>query len=147
VTLFEVTLPHHNPFSPDIVILPRTQALKQKIKDNGLVPLGFTSATDIMQVQKVSLGRGPPAPLTSLHHGIRRLTPLPAPLHSTQLLCTQDKIFLSTGSNSLNALLGGGIETGSLTEIFGEFRTGKVRACMLVWAIQLEFRSQPGTEE
>lgn len=26
-------------------------------------------------------------------------------------------------------LLGGGIETGSLTEIFGEFRTGKTQLC------------------
>ena len=29
------------------------------------------------------------------------------------------------GSRDLDILLGGGIETGSLTEIFGEFRTGK----------------------
>lgn len=33
------------------------------------------------------------------------------------------------GSNDLDALLGGGIETGSITEIFGEFRTGKTQLC------------------
>ena len=70
----------------------KAHALKQKIKDNGLVPLGFTVATAIMEHQR-------------------------------------DKIFLSTGSNTLNTLLGGGIETGSLTEIFGEFRTGKTQIC------------------
>ena len=31
---------------------------------------------------------------------------------------------LTTGSKELDKLLQGGIETGSITEIFGEFRTG-----------------------
>jgi len=34
---------------------------------------------------------------------------------------------LSTGSQALDKLLQGGIETGSITEIFGEFRTGKTQ--------------------
>jgi DNA repair protein RAD51 len=34
-------------------------------------------------------------------------------------------VHLTSGSSSLDQLLGGGIETGSITEIFGEFRTGK----------------------
>lgn len=38
-------------------------------------------------------------------------------------------IQLSTGSKSLDKLLDGGIETGSITEIFGEFRTGKTQLC------------------
>lgn len=33
------------------------------------------------------------------------------------------------GSTDLDNLLGGGIETGSITEIFGEFRTGKTQLC------------------
>ena len=37
--------------------------------------------------------------------------------------------YLSTGSQALDKLLGGGIETGSITEIFGEFRTGKTQIC------------------
>jgi RecA/RadA recombinase len=32
---------------------------------------------------------------------------------------------ISTGSCELDTLLGGGIESGGITEIFGEFRTGK----------------------
>ncbi|KAG0695240.1 DNA repair protein RAD51 1 [Chionoecetes opilio] len=36
---------------------------------------------------------------------------------------------LTTGSKELDKLLGGGIETGSITEIFGEFRTGKTQIC------------------
>lgn len=36
---------------------------------------------------------------------------------------------LSTGSKELDTLLQGGIETGSITELFGEFRTGKTQLC------------------
>eukprot|EP00742_Colponemidia_sp_Colp-10_P008412 GILJ01009111.1.p1 GENE.GILJ01009111.1~~GILJ01009111.1.p1 ORF type:complete len:364 (-),score=60.00 GILJ01009111.1:166-1182(-) len=38
-------------------------------------------------------------------------------------------IHLTSGSSELDKLLGGGIETGSITEIFGEFRTGKTQIC------------------
>lgn len=38
-------------------------------------------------------------------------------------------IQLTTGSKEFDKLLGGGIETGSITEIFGEFRTGKTQLC------------------
>eukprot|EP00696_Hemimastix_kukwesjijk_P012718 gnl/Hemi2/25995_TR8729_c0_g1_i1.p1 gnl/Hemi2/25995_TR8729_c0_g1~~gnl/Hemi2/25995_TR8729_c0_g1_i1.p1 ORF type:complete len:336 (-),score=128.20 gnl/Hemi2/25995_TR8729_c0_g1_i1:193-1200(-) len=38
-------------------------------------------------------------------------------------------IQLTTGSGELDKLLAGGIETGSITEIFGEFRTGKTQLC------------------
>lgn len=38
-------------------------------------------------------------------------------------------IKLSTGSTELDKLLAGGMETGSITEIFGEFRTGKTQLC------------------
>ncbi|MHA1688977.1 MAG: helix-hairpin-helix domain-containing protein, partial [Promethearchaeota archaeon] len=34
---------------------------------------------------------------------------------------------ITTGSQELDNVLGGGIETGSLTELFGEFRTGKTQ--------------------
>jgi DNA repair protein RAD51 len=38
-------------------------------------------------------------------------------------------VYLSTGSKELDKLLQGGIETGSITEFFGEFRTGKTQLC------------------
>ena len=37
--------------------------------------------------------------------------------------------YLTTGSKELDKLLGGGIETGSISEMFGEFRTGKTQIC------------------
>jgi meiotic recombination protein DMC1 len=36
---------------------------------------------------------------------------------------------ISTGAKSFDALLQGGIETMSITEVFGEFRTGKTQLC------------------
>jgi len=38
-------------------------------------------------------------------------------------------IQVTTGSKELDKLLNGGIETGSITELFGEFRTGKSQLC------------------
>lgn len=38
-------------------------------------------------------------------------------------------ITITCGSRELDKLLGGGFETGSITEIFGEFRTGKTQIC------------------
>merc|ERR1712018_1018504 len=38
-------------------------------------------------------------------------------------------IQVTTGSKELDKLLQGGIETGSITEMFGEFRTGKSQLC------------------
>lgn len=57
-----------------------------------LVPMGFTTATELHQKRS-------------------------------------EIILLTTGSRELDKLLGGGIETGSITEIFGEFRTGKTQIC------------------
>eukprot|EP00917_Polyrhabdina_sp_WS-2016_P026327 GHVP01056576.1.p1 GENE.GHVP01056576.1~~GHVP01056576.1.p1 ORF type:complete len:345 (+),score=72.42 GHVP01056576.1:579-1613(+) len=37
---------------------------------------------------------------------------------------------VSTGSTAFDQLLGGGIESMSITEVFGEFRTGKTQICM-----------------
>lgn len=40
-----------------------------------------------------------------------------------------DLIQLTSGCTDLDKLLGGGFETGSITEIFGEFRSGKTQIC------------------
>ena len=44
----------------------------------------------------------------------------------------EDIIKITTGSTKLDELLGGGIETGSITELFGEFRTGKTQICHML---------------
>ena len=47
---------------------------------------------------------------------------------------------LTTGSSNLDDLLGGGIETGALTELYGEYRTGKTQlAHQLCVNVQLPY--------
>merc|ERR1719446_1356521 len=41
----------------------------------------------------------------------------------------QNMVTLTTGSAQLDGLLKGGVETGQITEIFGEFRCGKTQLC------------------
>jgi len=45
------------------------------------------------------------------------------------LVQRQSLVKLTTGCAALDALLGGGVETGNMTELFGEFRTGKTQFC------------------
>jgi RecA/RadA recombinase len=45
---------------------------------------------------------------------------------------------ITTGSKDLDTILGGGVETGTITEFFGEFRSGKSQiAAMLCVTSQL----------
>jgi len=41
----------------------------------------------------------------------------------------QNIVYISTGSKQFDDMLQGGVETGSITELFGEFRTGKTQLC------------------
>ena len=38
-------------------------------------------------------------------------------------------IQVTTGCKDLDSILDGGVETGSITEIYGEFRCGKTQLC------------------
>lgn len=40
-----------------------------------------------------------------------------------------EMLAITTGSSRLDNILGGGIETGSITELYGEYRTGKSQLC------------------
>jgi len=79
------------------------KATKILAEASKLVPMGFTTATEMHQ---------------------RR----------------SELISITTGSKNLDTLLAGGIETGSVTELFGEFRTGKSQIChTLAVTCQLPF--------
>ncbi|GAA6034903.1 hypothetical protein JCM8097_009360 [Rhodosporidiobolus ruineniae] len=40
-----------------------------------------------------------------------------------------DLVTITTGSTAFDNILGGGVETGAITELYGEFRTGKSQIC------------------
>ncbi|KDN36294.1 Rad51-domain-containing protein [Tilletiaria anomala UBC 951] len=51
-------------------------------------------------------------------------------LTGTEISRVREKVLpISTGSKSLDAILGGGFMTCSMSEIFGEFRCGKTQIC------------------
>jgi len=72
--------------------ISEAKAEKLSIEASKLIPLGFSTATELF---------------------LRR----------------KDILYITTGCKELDKLLGDGIETGSITEIFGEFRTGKTQLC------------------
>lgn len=59
----------------------------------------------------------------------RELVPMRMMSAAQMLKMRQNMVSLTTGSSTLDALLGGGVETGQITEIFGEFRCGKTQLC------------------
>jgi len=59
----------------------------------------------------------------------RQLVPMRMVSAAEMLQMRRNMVQLTTGSTTLDALLGGGVETGQITEIFGEFRCGKTQLC------------------
>jgi meiotic recombination protein DMC1 len=49
-------------------------------------------------------------------------------------------IHVTTGSTALDAILGGGVETSSITELFGEFRTGKTQLAHTLCVTRYAFK-------
>nr|QDO16240.1 DNA repair protein RAD51 [Lingulodinium polyedra] len=59
----------------------------------------------------------------------RMLVPMRMVSAAEMLQMRRNMVQLTTGSTQLDGLLGGGVETGQITEIFGEFRCGKTQLC------------------
>lgn len=60
---------------------------------------------------------------------VKSLVPMDFKTAADALEDRKSLLTLTTGSVELDKLLEGGIETGSITEVFGEFRTGKTQMC------------------
>lgn len=58
---------------------------------------------------------------------VKGLVPMDFKTASDALEDRKSLVTLTTGSMELDKLLEGGVETGSMTEVFGEFRTGKTQ--------------------
>ncbi|GAB9474221.1 hypothetical protein Gpo141_00011358 [Globisporangium polare] len=57
---------------------------------------------------------------------------------------SKSKTYITTGAKQLDHILGGGLETMSVTEIHGEFRTGKTQLCHTLCVTTQLPRSQGG---
>eukprot|EP00760_Papus_ankaliazontas_P018698 PhM_4_TR1758/c1_g1_i1/m.98455/K04482/RAD51; DNA repair protein RAD51 len=60
---------------------------------------------------------------------VGRLVPMGFSTASDYLEARKDIIRVTSGCREIDRLLGGGVETGSITELFGEFRCGKTQLC------------------
>jgi len=69
------------------------------------------------------------AKVQKLKELVKSMVPMDFKTAADALQDRKSMVTLSTGSVELDKLLGGGIETGSITEVFGEFRTGKTQLC------------------
>lgn len=49
----------------------------------------------------------------------------------------------TTGSKALNSLLGGGIETQAITELVGQYGSGKTQLCLMLW-LTAQLKSENG---
>lgn len=58
----------------------------------------------------------------------------------------RELIYITTGSGQVDKLLGGGIEAGSITELYGEARCGKTQFCLTL-AVTCQLRISRGGAE
>ncbi|KAG2763522.1 Meiotic recombination protein [Phytophthora cactorum] len=100
-----------------------------KLKNNGFATIGQlfqVSQKRLLDVKGIS-----EAKRVKLLQAGKKIMPeksgfVPA---STLYQQSQSRIFITTGSQQFDQILGGGLETMSVTEVHGEFRTGKTQLC------------------
>ncbi|GMN52914.1 hypothetical protein TIFTF001_022056 [Ficus carica] len=109
----------------------------KKLKDAGLCTVesvAYSPRKDLLQIKGISdakvdkiIEAGMPS--VPIYPFSSKLVPLgftsASQLHAQRLEIIQ----ITSGSRELDKILEGGIETGSITEIYGEFRSGKTQLC------------------
>ncbi|KAM0872223.1 hypothetical protein ACQ4PT_038858 [Festuca glaucescens] len=99
----------------------------KKLKDAGhctVESVAYCPRKDLLQIKGIS-----EAKVDKIIEAASKLVPLgftsATQLHAQRLEIIQ----VTTGSRELDRILEGGIETGSITELYGEFRSGKTQLC------------------
>ena len=97
----------------------------KKISEQGFDSLMAIAAASVAELTAVaSLGEKTAVKMIEAAHDALDLSFVTA----SEVLETRRKMLrISTGTQSLDTLLGGGIETSAMTELYGEFRTGKTQ--------------------
>jgi DNA repair protein RAD51 len=99
----------------------------QKLNDAGFHTLESVAHCTVRKLSEV---RGlSEAKVLKLKEIVKTMVPMDFKTAADALEDRKSLVTLTTGSTELDKLLEGGIETGSLTEVFGEFRTGKTQLC------------------
>jgi len=99
----------------------------KKLKDAGMFTVeavAYSTLRHLCEIKGISEAKA-----QKLQGEAQKLVPMGFTTATENLKMRQDIIHLSSGSKELDELLGGGIETGCITELYGEFRTGKTQLC------------------
>ncbi|CAI9297555.1 unnamed protein product [Lactuca saligna] len=118
----------HHPFNPICSFASGIAAIDvKKLKDAGLCTVesvAYSPRKELLQIKGIS-----EAKVDKIIEAASKLVPLgftsAGQLHQQRLEIIQ----ISSGSRELDKILDGGIETGSITELYGEFRSGKTQLC------------------
>mmetsp|Transcript_30183 Transcript_30183/g.54789 ORF Transcript_30183/g.54789 Transcript_30183/m.54789 type:complete len:373 (-) Transcript_30183:48-1166(-) len=95
--------------------------------DHGIHCVETIAFMPLRKVQEVK-GIGE-AKALRIHEAAKNLVPMRMVSAAEMLQMRKNMVQITTGSSKLDALLNGGVETGQITEIFGEFRCGKTQLC------------------
>mmetsp|Transcript_8451 Transcript_8451/g.20771 ORF Transcript_8451/g.20771 Transcript_8451/m.20771 type:complete len:329 (-) Transcript_8451:715-1701(-) len=86
--------------------------------------IAYSSKKKLIEIRGISEAKA-----EKLIHEATKIVPLGFCSGKDAYMNRQQLIRLTTGSLALDKILRGGIETGSITEFSGEFRTGKTQLC------------------
>eukprot|EP01105_Mastigella_eilhardi_P009443 TRINITY_DN222_c0_g1_i2.p1 TRINITY_DN222_c0_g1~~TRINITY_DN222_c0_g1_i2.p1 ORF type:complete len:367 (+),score=94.00 TRINITY_DN222_c0_g1_i2:23-1123(+) len=104
-----------------------TAADIKKLQDNGLYTVesvAYSTKKSLSAIKGISEQKA-----DKLIEAAAKLVPMGFTTAAEFNKTREEILQLTTGSHELDKLLEGGVETGSITEIFGEFRTGKTQIC------------------
>ncbi|RVW28669.1 DNA repair protein RAD51-like [Vitis vinifera] len=123
----EVEDMQHGPFPVEHLQASGIASLDiKKLKDAGLCTVesvAYSPRKDLLQIKGIS-----EAKVDKIVEAGICFSPfvfLASQLHAQRLEIIQ----ITSGSRELDKILEGGLETGSITEIYGEFRSGKTQLC------------------
>lgn len=115
-------------------------ATLKKLKDAGILSVRILAMYPLSKLtEEVGLGDKTAEKLVKTAQDVEKMG-----FESADLIWEKRKLLnrLSTGSQNFDELLGGGIEPGAVTEVFGEYRTGKTQlAHQLCVNVQSQYES------
>ncbi len=120
------------------------EATLKKLKDAGIISIRTLAMYPLSKLtDEVGLGLKTAQKLVKTAQDVEKMG-----FKSADIIWEKRKLLnkLTTGSQNLDDLLGGGIEPGAVTELFGEYRTGKTQVVhQLCVNVQLQYE-QGGLE-
>ncbi len=96
----------------------------KKLQDAGIVSIRALAMIPLSKIEEAGIGEKTTLKIVKAAQDVEKMG-----FKSADKIWEKRKTLrkLTTGSEHLDELLGGGFETGAVTELFGEYRTGKIQ--------------------